>query len=89
MILTHFRVRDSRQCNRKYVDALWQWRRVKTSTDSVGQSLQKEFLIDDTGLIFMKYLSGGAIEQSENQKSYNDCIHISKTGSIGTFGSTW
>ena len=45
------RVRDSRQCNRKYVDALWQWRRVKTSTDSVGQSLQKEFLIDDTGMI--------------------------------------
>ena len=45
-------MRDSRQCNRKYVDALWQWRRVKTSTDSVGQSLQKEFLIDDTGLIF-------------------------------------
>ena len=68
MILTHFRVRDSRQCNRKYVDALWQWRRVKTSTDSVGQSLQKEFLIDDTGLIFMKYLSGGAIEQFQNSK---------------------
>ena len=51
LIPTNFRVRDSRQCNRKYVDALWQWRRVKTSTDSVGQSLQKEFLIDDTGLV--------------------------------------
>ena len=44
-----FRVRASRSHNRKYIDALWQWRRVKTSTDSVGQSLQKEFLIDDTG----------------------------------------
>merc|ERR1719285_1578753 len=45
-----FKVRESRSLNRRFVDALWQWRRVKTSTDSVGQSLQKEFLIDDTAI---------------------------------------
>ena len=44
-----FKARETRTLNRRFVDALWQWRRVKTSTDSVGQSLQKEFLIDDTG----------------------------------------
>lgn len=33
-----------------YIDALWQWRRVKTSTDTVGQSLEKEFLVDDTAI---------------------------------------
>ena len=63
LIPTNFRVRDSRQCNRKYVDALWQWRRVKTSTDSVGQSLQKEFLIDDTGSISSNWSPGGARER--------------------------
>jgi len=35
---------DSRYYNKSYVDALWQWRRVKTSTETIGQSLQKEFL---------------------------------------------
>ena len=29
---------------------MWQWRRVKTSTDTVGQSLEKEFLVDDTAI---------------------------------------
>ena len=48
-----FKVRESRSLNRRFVDALWQWRRVKTSTDSVGQSLQKEFLIDDTGEFYL------------------------------------
>ena len=32
------------------MDALWQWRRVKTSTETIGQSLQKEFLVDDTAI---------------------------------------
>jgi len=29
---------------------LWQWRKVKTATDSVVQSLEKQFLIDDTAI---------------------------------------
>jgi len=44
------RFRDGRNYNRGFVNALWQWRKVKTSTDTVGQSLEKEFLVDDTAI---------------------------------------
>jgi hypothetical protein len=43
-------IRDGRNFNRGYINALWQWRKVKTSTDTVGQSLEKEFLVDDTAI---------------------------------------
>ena len=45
-----FRIASGRGVYKAYVDALWQWRRVKTSTDTVGQSLEKEFLVDDTAI---------------------------------------
>ena len=45
-----FRFRGGRSVYKAYIDALWQWRRVKTSTDTVGQSLEKEFLVDDTAI---------------------------------------
>ena len=32
------------------LDALWQWRQVKTQTDNVDQAINKEFMIDDTAL---------------------------------------
>jgi hypothetical protein len=44
------RYRLRRHAHKSYVDALWQWRRVKTSTETVGQSLEKEFLVDDTAI---------------------------------------
>jgi len=44
------RIRDGRNYNRGFINALWQWRKVKTSTDTVGQSLEKEFLVDDTAI---------------------------------------
>ena len=46
----YFRLRGGSAVYKAYVDALWQWRRVKTSTDTVGQSLEKEFLVDDTAI---------------------------------------
>ncbi|CAG5080528.1 Oidioi.mRNA.OKI2018_I69.PAR.g9631.t1.cds [Oikopleura dioica] len=48
MTFTKYRLR--RHAHKSYVDALWQWRRVKTSTETVGQSLEKEFLVDDTAI---------------------------------------
>ena len=47
---SRFRIRDGRNYNRGFINALWQWRKVKTSTDTVGQSLEKEFLVDDTAI---------------------------------------
>ena len=43
-------IRDGRNYSNGYLNALWQWRKVKTATDSVVQSLEKQFLIDDTAI---------------------------------------
>ena len=34
----------------RFADALWRWRKVKTQTDTVGTSIEKEFLAENTQL---------------------------------------
>ena len=34
----------------KYADALWQWRQVKTQTETVDQAIDREFQVDDTAV---------------------------------------
>ena len=43
-------IRDGTNHSNSYLEALWQWRKVKTATDSVVQSLEKQFLVDDTAI---------------------------------------
>lgn len=72
-------MRDGRNFNRGYINALWQWRKVKTSTDTVGQSLEKEFLVDDTA-ITTTYISRklDALEKMVRKGSVAGC-NVSKT----------
>ena len=43
-------IKDGNLIMIKYADALWQWRQVKTQTDSVDQAIDREFQVDDTAV---------------------------------------
>ena len=35
---------------KRFADALWRWRKIKSQTDTVGTSIEKEFLAENTAL---------------------------------------
>jgi len=44
------RIKQLQSVESAFREQIWRWRRIKSSTESVGQSLDKEFLVDDTAI---------------------------------------
>ena len=44
------RMKELQDAETAFREQIWRWRRIKASTDTVSQSLDKEFLVDDTAI---------------------------------------